>query len=677
MREATARTFRAWLRTGSPRIAGDGEIAATAGEEPAISPFAYYATIILVYMGTDLISAWGLNLEFGVTGIPNLAFIVFVACGAYTYAVLTVGPSSRFGGAETYIIGAHVPALFAIVAAMVVAGALGTIVGLTGLRRLRLDYQALTLLIISFVATGLIGADSKIFNGLDGLSLIPNPLAFVAESVRSWVYVGVVAVLALASLLLVRRFTGGPLGRALRAVRDDEEAAMAIGKSVLGMRLLVQGIGAALAGLSGALLVGFIGGWSPSAWGYLETLALLTGIIIGGRGNNRGVLIGTVLLLGGFLQGVQYLPAFSGRPDLIFDLGWIVVGGLTIAFLFLRPQGILPETRPSYAIAGSGLSAGSNRWSALLRNAAIPHRTAPADAVHEGGEDQDVDAPAADVGVGAEGGPNHAALAAVVAARARTGDLAGYDDVLVVESISRSYGGVRAVADASFRVPRGSIVGLIGPNGAGKSTALGIISGFIRPEGGRITFAGEDVTRLAAHRRARRGLVRTFQLSREFGKLTLLENLLVAARDHRGESVIGALAGRRYWGAEEEANLARAHRLLELFGVTHQANKLAGNLSGGQKRMLEMMRGLMLDPQLLLLDEPMAGLSAAVAERVEDACIGLRESGVAVLLVEHELAAVERLCSNVVVMAQGSVLVEGEMANLRRSKQVQEAYFVG
>ncbi len=603
----------------------------------------------MVYIGTDLIAAWGLNLEFGVTGIPNLAFIVFVACGAYTYAVLTVGPAAQFGGAETYIIGGHVPAFFAIVIAVIVSGLLGVLIGLTGLRRLRLDYQALTLLIISFVASGIVGADSNIFNGLDGMSLIPDPLQFVSsQSGRAWLYVGVVAAMCVFSVLLVRRFTGGPMGRALRAVRDDEEAAIAIGKSILGLRLLVQGIGAALAGLSGVLLVGFIGGWSPSAWQYVETLALLTALIVGGRGSNLGALIGTVLLLGAFLQGVQYLPTI-GRPDLIFDLGWVVVGGLTIAFLFLRPQGILPERRPRYA---SG-----------------PQLDEPAAATTE---------PAAgSAGDDDRRARRQAALSAVVAAEARRDPAESYEDVLVVEGIARSFGGVHAVADATFTVPRGAIVGLIGPNGAGKSTALGIISGFITPESGRVTFAGRDVTGVPANRRARQGLVRTFQLTHEFSRLTLLENLLVAARRHRGETVLGALAGRRYWHAEERVNLERAHQLLELFSVSHQANKLAGTLSGGQKRMLELMRALMLDPKLLLLDEPMAGLSHAVSELVEQACLSLRDAGVAVLLVEHELAAVERLCSNVVVMAQGTVLIEGEMAALRRSKEVQEAYFVG
>ena len=300
-----------------------------------------------MYIGTDLIAAWGLNLEFGVTGVPNLAYIVFFATGAYAYAVLTVGPSSQFGGAESYIIGARLPAVPALVIATAAAGVLGVLVGLTGLRRLRLDYQALVLLIISFVATGAVGADGRLFNGLDGMSLIPNPLGGEpGQATQSWEYVGVVGLLCVLTLLLCRRLTEGPIGRALRAVRDDEEAALAIGKGVIQYRLMVQGVGGALAGLSGALLAGFIGGWSPSAWAYVETLALLTGIIVGGRGSNRGTFIGTVLVLGGFLQGVQYLPQLPGRPGLADDLGWIIVGGLTIAFLFLRPQGLIPERRP-------------------------------------------------------------------------------------------------------------------------------------------------------------------------------------------------------------------------------------------------------------------------------------------------------------------------------------------
>jgi ABC-type branched-subunit amino acid transport system ATPase component/ABC-type branched-subunit amino acid transport system permease subunit len=656
-------------------------------KEPPISPVEYYITIIAIYIGTDLIAAWGLNLEFGVTGVPNLAYIVFFACGAYTYSVLTVGPASQFGGSETYIIGARIDPALAILVAIVVSAAFGIFIGLTGLRRLRLDYQALAFLIISFVAIGLVGADSSIFNGLDGMSLVPNPLGAGKHSPSAWAYVVIVAIACVVTILFVRQLTNGPLGRALRAVRDDESAALAIGKNVTWMRLMVQGIGAGLAGLSGALLVGFIGGWSPAAWAYVETLALMTGIMVGGRGNNKGVTIGTILVLGAFLQGVQYLPTVPGRPGTPEDIGWIIVGALTIAFLFSRPQGIFPERRPRY-----GERAAFGKGRSLFGDLPAPVAVAARAATGAGAE-PGATAPAEEEAAGTAPEPGAAAQprAPVIDLRAvtrrpapaaggepaPTGAAAAGGPVLVVRDLVKSYGGVRAVDSVGFTVPEATIVGLIGPNGAGKTTVLGIVSGFIRPEAGSVHYDGADITRMAPYRRARIGLVRTFQLAREFPKLTATENLMVAALGQRGEHLLGSIVGSPLFGAEEERLLERARRLLGMFGLTHLADTLAGHLSGGQKRLLEVTRALMLDPKVLLLDEPMAGLSPAISEQLEGACMALRDAGVSVLLVEHELGSVERLCDNVVMMAQGRVLAEGPMDELRRSAQVQEAYFVG
>lgn len=667
-----------------------------------MSPLDYYFTIILIYMGTDLMAAWGLNLEFGVTGVPNLAYIVFFACGAYTYAVFTVGPASKFGGSATYIVGASIDPALAILAAIVTSAILGMLIGLTGLRRLRLDYQALALLIISFVAIGLVGADNRLFNGLAGMSLIPDPLGKSAGG--AWAYVGVVALGCVACVLLARQLTNGPMGRLLRAVRDDEEAALAVGKNVTWLRLMTQGFGAGMAGLAGALLAGFIGGWSPSAWAFTETLALITAIIVGGRGNNKGVTVGTILVLGGFLQGVQYLPTIPGRPGTPEDIGWIIVGALTITFLFLRPQGIFPERRPRLGRAAPSKEAAGAVATPVPAPAAPASVIAPAVSTAAPAPASPTTAPAPATANTQAAGPRApspaaspsasapASVARQVAAISATADVAVITPrvaeggagatadgrpLLVVKDLVKTYGGVRAVDEAGFGVPHGSIVGLIGPNGAGKTTALGMISGFIRPDRGRVEFDGRDVTGLASYRRARIGLVRTFQLSREFPKLTLIENLLVAAPRQLGEHVVPAIVGRRLFGAEEEVRRQRARELLELFGLTHMADDLAGTLSGGQKRLLEMMRALMLNPRLLLLDEPMAGLSPAISGRLEYACRTLRDAGVSVLLVEHELGAVERLCDNVVMMAQGRVLAEGAMEDLRRSVDVQEAYFVG
>ena len=626
---------------------------------------------MLVYLGTDLLAAWGLNLEFGVAGVVNFAYIVLVAAGAYLYAVFTLGPPAAMGGFQQYIIGARLPVAAAIALAALICGILGCLIGVTGLKRLRADYQAMVMLVVSILATTIIGADTGLFNGNAGLSLIPNPLASVDPAHRGWYYVAVVGVVCAAGYLVLRRFTTGPLGRALRAVRDDQDAAIAVGKNVVGLRLAVQAVGGVYAGLSGALLAGFIGGWSPSAWEYVETLALLTAIIVGGLGNDAGVLLGVVVVPVLILQGVQFLPQIKSAPQLADELGWIILGLLTIAFVFARPQGLIPERRPRLGMPA--VPVGPAALPIPPAEAGAPSATpAKAGVLPELAQAE---------GPAQAAGP--AGLAAIIAVRAGApltpavlGD-GGRAPILIVDGLVKRYGGVHAVDGASFTAAAGGITGLIGPNGAGKSTVLGLVSGFVRPDTGRITFDGRNVAALPAHRRARLGIVRTFQLPREFRALTTIENLLVAAPGQRGESAAGVAAGRWLWRRDEDELAEAARGLLRLFGMAETADQRAGRLSGGQKRLLEVMRALMARPRLLLLDEPMAGLAPALAERLEAACRQLAGAGMSILLVEHELGVVERLCETVVVMAQGKVISEGRMAELRTRKEVQDAYVVG
>jgi neutral amino acid transport system ATP-binding protein len=249
--------------------------------------------------------------------------------------------------------------------------------------------------------------------------------------------------------------------------------------------------------------------------------------------------------------------------------------------------------------------------------------------------------------------------------------------LLVAQGVERHFEGVRAVDGVSIEVARGRITGLIGPNGAGKSTFLAVLAGTLPASAGRIWFDGEDVTKLPAYRRARRGLVRTFQLSSEFAELTVLENLLVAAPNHRGDSLLGALRGRRYWGGDERRLVEQARELLDRFGMRRQESEYAGNLSGGQKRLLEVMRALMLRPRLLLLDEPMAGLHPSVVQQISAYLERLRDEGLTILMVEHELGTVERLCDPVIVMAQGQVIGQGPMHLLRRQREIIDAYLIG
>jgi ABC-type branched-subunit amino acid transport system ATPase component len=250
--------------------------------------------------------------------------------------------------------------------------------------------------------------------------------------------------------------------------------------------------------------------------------------------------------------------------------------------------------------------------------------------------------------------------------------------LLVLEDLHKSFGGVRAVAGATLSIPRGQITGLIGPNGAGKSTVVGLIGGSLRPDAGEIEFDGKAITGLPAYRRARLGLVRSYQLSSEFRRLTVLENMVAASPMQRGERFRVLIQGRGGWREEERELAAKARALLDRFALRDKENEYAGTLSGGQKRLLEIARSLMARPVLLLLDEPMAGVNPTFVRTIERYLEDVNEEeGVSMLLVEHELDVVERLCDSVVVMARGEVIARGDMSDVRSRPEVQNAYLVG
>lgn len=247
---------------------------------------------------------------------------------------------------------------------------------------------------------------------------------------------------------------------------------------------------------------------------------------------------------------------------------------------------------------------------------------------------------------------------------------------LTVQGLTRTFGGVTAVDAVSFTARAGRITALIGPNGAGKSTTLKVVAGALTPTSGSVIFAGEEIGGQPAHTMASRGIIRTFQLAGEFPRLTVLENLLVAPQHRPGDSLWGAMLGRRHWRRSEAALIERALRLLERFQLVDLRDEYAGQLSGGQKRMVEIMRALMAEPRVLLLDEPLVGVSPTLRLSVERVLAELRGEGLTIVIVEHELASVERLSDSVVVMAEGRVLAHGTFAEMRANKEVVDAFLV-
>jgi ABC-type branched-subunit amino acid transport system ATPase component len=247
--------------------------------------------------------------------------------------------------------------------------------------------------------------------------------------------------------------------------------------------------------------------------------------------------------------------------------------------------------------------------------------------------------------------------------------------LLEVRDLSHSFGGVRAVDGASFAVERGSITSLIGPNGAGKSTVFNIVAGYLRGDSGSVLLDGRRIERLPAYRIARLGLARTFQTARALGRMSVLENVVLAAPGHPGERLGGAVLHRRASRVFEERARERALELLTLVRLDGLAGDYAGTLSGGQRKLLDFARVLMTGPELLLLDEPMAGVTPVLREQLLEHILDLRrETGVTFLLVEHDMDVVMRASDHVIVLANGRVICEGTPDEVRRDPRVIDAY---
>lgn len=247
------------------------------------------------------------------------------------------------------------------------------------------------------------------------------------------------------------------------------------------------------------------------------------------------------------------------------------------------------------------------------------------------------------------------------------------DPIVVADGVVRQFGGLTAVDVAHVEIPRGMITALIGPNGAGKTTFFNLLTGFDRPNKGSWSFEGQSLAHVPSHKVARRGMVRTFQLTKSLGRLTVLQNMLLGARDQRGEGIFAALL-KPLWAKQEQANTERADALLARFKLDAKREDYAASLSGGQRKLLEMARALMSEPSLVMLDEPMAGVNPALTQSLLDHVKGLKAEGMTVLFVEHDMHMVRHISDWVIVMAEGKVVAEGPPETIMQNQAVVDAY---
>ena len=247
--------------------------------------------------------------------------------------------------------------------------------------------------------------------------------------------------------------------------------------------------------------------------------------------------------------------------------------------------------------------------------------------------------------------------------------------MIVVDDVAKQFGGFRAVDGASMHIAEGSITGLIGPNGAGKTTLFNVIAGVLKPSGGRVTMQGEDITGLPPHELFHKGLLRTFQIAHEFASMTVRENLMMVPGGQSGETLWNTWVHRGRIAQEEAALQKKADEVLEFLTIDHLKDERAGNLSGGQKKLLELGRTMMVDAKIVFLDEVGAGVNRTLLNTIGDAIIRLnKERGYTFVVIEHDMDFIGRLCDPVICMAEGKVLAEGTLDQIKANEQVIEAY---
>ncbi|MEO6825966.1 MAG: branched-chain amino acid ABC transporter ATP-binding protein/permease [Microbacteriaceae bacterium] len=565
---------------------------------------------IAVFAMIFALPAIGLNLLMGLGGQVSLGQAAFFAVGGYTHAILL----TKF----------HLPGLVAASAAVLAAMLVALLVGLP-LMRLHGHYLALATLGLGFIVT--IAVREWDFTGrTTGIYGIARPVIFGITISNNGFFFWFVAPFVIVGIILALNLTRSRAGRALSAINDSELAAESLGVSTYALRLKVFVLSAAFAGIGGVFYAYQVAIVSPETAGFEVSVELLLMVVIGGLGSVWGALAGAflIVLLGDGMRDVipAIIPGATGEVQL---LGYGIV--LILAILLL-PGGLH--------------QAATVLWRKLLS------RTRRAPVVEP--EDENAQFPLPQVSTPVETG----------------------EPILTVSHLTKRYGGVVAVNDVTFTVPAGKILGLIGPNGAGKTTCFNIISGALAPTSGTVTFLGRNIEGRKPHVAAEHGLTRTFQNLQVFTSTDVVGNVYMGRYRQGRAGILRGMLGLQ--GAEQKRNRAVAREILRSMRLTDVADELAASLPFGRQRMMEVCRALASQPALLLLDEPMAGLSGGERDALAHLLRRLRTAGLTIVLVEHDVAQVMSLADQVAVLDDGVLIANGDPESVRNDPAVVVAY---
>ena len=490
----------------------------------------------------------------------------------------------------------------------VVAGLFAALLGVIALRTRGHSFVIITIAFLFLLQLVAINWPS-LTNGTAGLTL---PLPMWSIDYQNWpFYYSLLALLA-ASLLLSWRIRRTKFGMGLVAMREDEDKAATVGVDTPVYKLLGFVASAVFVGMAGAVYGYYLSFVDPlGMFNILLSVQILLSMLLGGRGTLWGPVLGAFLIEG--------LNEFANNELGGGNARLLVFGGLMALVVLFLPRGILPSV-------ADRLESRRTRGKAGLVGARLELHERPVPAVRP---------------------PVGSAL-------------------LSVRGLEKRFGGLKAVDACSFEVPEGSITALIGPNGSGKTTVFNLIGGTMPPDAGEVWFAGERIDGLRSWRRAHRGIGRTFQITRLFREMTVLENVVAPLREFRfGQLNAGAVSG---------PEAARAEELLDFVGMRAFRDQRAAALSYGQQKLVELAQILMLDPKLIMLDEPAGGINPTLIDRMGDMIRELNAQGKTFLIVEHNMPFVLGLCDPVLVLAGGTCICRGTPAHIQKDPRVLDAY---